>query len=440
MLERRFFRILTGVFILGSLGGFAWSRPLGPAARGSIYGTGTVSVNNEPALPGTTLLPGDVVATGKDSTALIQLSSGIAIAVNEDTEVALSPGTVPGTLNLRQGGVVIRTAGQQTARVSVLGASVFVQGQGDFPGISSITSVGGTASVFAERGHVEIHGTGAPTILLPGKYVKLEAGAPQVPGQRAGRVFAIIPSANVKRLGKGPETLVKLSDQVNWEDVLRTLQAGRVRVELLDGSFLNIGARSVMRITKHDPASQQTSVELTLGRLRGEVGKITKPQGSFEVKTPTAVIGVVGTDFFVLATARATRVSCLQGSLAVRNINPAIIGTVTVHAGQATSILRGAPPVTPTSFSPAQFQNEISQTSTLGAPTAPGGPQQPGQAAGGQPPGPPGAAPGAAPAGAAGAGGGAGAAATTAAVVASTAASTAAAVTSSLAPASPSKP
>ena len=121
----------------------------------------------------------------------------------------------------------------------------------------------------------------------------------------------------MQRLGKGPEIELKISDPVNWEDLLRTMRAGRLRIAMLDGSVLNIGARSVMRIVKHDPQSQQTQIELQLGRLRGEVTKITQPGGSFQVRTQTAVMGVVGSIFLMNALRDMTEITCMcpEGSL-----------------------------------------------------------------------------------------------------------------------------
>jgi hypothetical protein len=117
----------------------------------------------------------------------------------------------------------------------------------------------------------------------------------------AGKVTNAIPDEVVQHQGEGREMALRLNESVKWEDVIHTLRAGRVRIGLIDGSFLNIGARSVMRIIKHDAQTQQTQIELTVGHMRGEVIKLSKPAASFEVRTQTAVIGVVGTTFLVQA-------------------------------------------------------------------------------------------------------------------------------------------
>jgi len=72
----------------------------------------------------------------------------------------------------------------------------------------------------------------------------------------------------------------------------------RARIALDDGSVLNVGSESSMKVVKHDAGAQQTELELTYGKLRTQAQKIAKPDGKFEVRTPAGVAGVVGTDFF----------------------------------------------------------------------------------------------------------------------------------------------
>jgi ferric-dicitrate binding protein FerR (iron transport regulator) len=179
--------------------------------------------------------------------------------------------------------------------------------------------------------------------LKPGKSVRLEAGVPQAAGQHAGKVTGLIPVVTVQHAGKGTPIVLKLSNPIFWEDLVETQGNGRVRITFDGGSFLNIGARSQVRIVQHDAQSQQTAVELRLGSLRCEVVKLTEG-GKFETRTPTALIEVVGTDYFVIATPRLTRVWSTTGDVTVRNIDPKVPGEVTLHTGQAASVQQGKPP------------------------------------------------------------------------------------------------
>jgi hypothetical protein len=124
-----------------------------------------------------------------------------------------------------------------------------------------------------------------------------------------------------------------------------------------------------MRIINHEAPAQQTQVELTQGLMRAEVAKRTQPGGSFRVQTPTAVMGVVGRDFIVEAEIDVTVVYCLEGMVAVQNINPAISGQVTLHEGEYTYVARGLPPSAPMQTPHPVLQSQINQTN-VGPPTA----------------------------------------------------------------------
>jgi ferric-dicitrate binding protein FerR (iron transport regulator) len=355
--------LLASALLLANLHAVAAGPPEASRALGYIAAKGNVLVDKQPAPSGTTLYAGDVVTTGEASAAILNLQTRTAATLSENSEVALLPGTPSGQLTLRRGTVLIRSEGSQPVRVTVSGASVLVKGEEGFPALCRIAFVGGQGVVFAQRGRVEVNGRGTRTVVPPGQSARLEVGSPQAAGDPAGKVSNAIPDAVAQRQGQGPEITIRINDGVNWEDVVRTLRTGRVRIALLDGSFLNVGARSTMRITRHDPQSQQTEVELRLGRLRGEVVKLTKAGSSFQVRTQTAVIGVVGTVFTINALPNLTQVSCLQGNLTVSNINPGIQGTTELNAGQSANVPATGPPSPPVGVSTASAVQEVAQTS-----------------------------------------------------------------------------
>ncbi|MCI0355319.1 MAG: FecR family protein [Acidobacteria bacterium] len=129
--------------------------------------------------------------------------------------------------------------------------------------------------------------------------------------QRAGQVGALIPAAT-----RNTQAL-KVKDPLAWNDLLKTLTSGRLRANLVDGSLLSMGSNSEMRVLQHDAASQQTELDLSFGRLRNRVVQLTKPGAKYEVKTPHAVIGVIGTDFYVFVDADRTLVICYTGKVRV---------------------------------------------------------------------------------------------------------------------------
>ena len=372
----------TGVLVVSALlllGLHFWS--VDAWAKKAVVGSlavaiGEVRVNQVAGIPGTTVFEGNVIATGSKSSAVIDLRSGARVTVGESSEVALPYDMLPAGLELREGTVDVQTGSGQVGQINTkLSTSIVLQSVDGFPALCRIASIGPEVSVLNEKGRVEIHGAGAPILVPPGKYVVLQAGKPQAGTQTAGKVVAAVPSEVVVRQGAAPIPLHAM-DPVYWQDLVRTEMYGRAKIELTGGSILTIGARSEMRIVKHDAATEQTQVELTAGRMRGQIVKLTKPGGSFQMKTQTAVIGVVGTDVIVISTADSTTVYCLDGSVNVCNPNPSVPGCgpvnlqagvapasccVTLQAGEFTTVPANGPPTTPAPTSPAILQAEINQ-------------------------------------------------------------------------------
>ncbi len=167
--------------------------------------------------------------------------------------------------------------------------------------------------------------------------------------QTAGEVKALIPAASRNAQP------VKVKDSLEWNDLLKTDAQGRLRAGLTDGSILSLGSNSELKVVQHDAVSQQTSIEMNYGKLRNQVVKITKPDGKYEVRTPNAVIGVIGTDFYVGYADNQTTVICYVGKVAVTpapgakvlksdNASTGSTNTVTLIAGQMIVIGLDIPP------------------------------------------------------------------------------------------------
>ena len=208
------------------------------------------------------------------------------------------------------------------------------------------------------------------TVLLAGLVVPAHAApAPKTPapkvGQKAGAISALLPVATITRgTGKAAVTNeAKKGDDLVWNDLVKTLKGGRARITLTDQSILSLGSQSELKIVKHDDRSQQTALQLYGGRMRAEVAKITRQGGSFELRTPTAVAGVIGTDFGSDASSVGTTVFlCISGITQISSSDPSIQGSVQCAAGLTTSVTAGKPPTIPTNATPQQIQQLIQDT------------------------------------------------------------------------------
>ena len=176
--------------------------------------------------------------------------------------------------------------------------------------------------------------------------------------QSAGTIPRLIPNVNVQHGTR--VTLVNAGAKVLWGDTIHTDSNGRARVSLDDGSILNVGSNSELRIVQHDAANQRTQIQLAYGRLRSSAVRLAKQGSSFEVRTPTAVAGVVGTTFDTYVSGDMTSVSVVEGSVQVCNLSGQC---VTVPAGFTTTVRDSQAPSQPTPTPPSTTTENVQSTS-----------------------------------------------------------------------------
>ncbi len=284
------------LFAILVLAGASALMGAGPDAQwlGVLWTKGGVSVGDARVSSGTTVLPGDVITTAQGGSAWLRFRSPASTMLMGDTQVVLLASDSAPSLMLRHGTLVVDEKVVDPVQVAVPGGYVLVKGDAQSGAECEMASLEGTATVSVKRGLAEIHALGAPVILHPGESARIEAG-PQGGQPVAGKINKEIPQGVIQREGQTEELPLQLNTVINWNDLVRTLQTGRAQIALLDGSTLNVGARSTIKIIKHDPQAQQTEIEMTVGRVEANVQKITAPGGKFELHTKSAVIGTIDT-------------------------------------------------------------------------------------------------------------------------------------------------
>jgi hypothetical protein len=191
------------------------------------------------------------------------------------------------------------------------------------------------------------------------------AALPDQTGQRAGEISRVIPAVNLVR---GAKTMTaNAKTPVEWQDVVNTQASGRARVSLDDGSVLNVGSDSSVKVVKHDAGAQQTDLEVTVGKIRSQAQKISQSNGKFEVHTPAGVAGVVGTDFYVAYDNNVMTVMVFEGIVKVCNLAGIC---VEVKAGQFTTVRNGdsSGPAPPNQATLSALSDAVAST-TLEAPS-----------------------------------------------------------------------
>jgi len=171
--------------------------------------------------------------------------------------------------------------------------------------------------------------------------------------QKAGAVDAVKAQAIIQR--STTQLAAEKGTSVSWDDLLHTDIRGRLRVELLDQSLISLGPDSQVRVIRQAPSSEQSALELAYGKLRMRLAK--QPGQRFELRTPTAVAGVIGTDFGADASVPGTtHFICLEGEVRISSSDP-IPGTVICKGGYMTDVKAGQPPAEPTPAPAEHMQN-----------------------------------------------------------------------------------
>jgi len=163
-----------------------------------------------------------------------------------------------------------------------------------------------------------------------------------------GKFTGIEGIVDVLHDGKPPAVAARLGDGVQQGDFVRTKSNARAEITFSDGNVVRIAQRSRVDVNEYASGAGPRQIGLPRGKIQAVVQK--SPAGEaprkFEVRTPNAIAGVRGTDFFVYHDHSVTGVTVREGS--VYTYNPAVPGVqVTVPAGSTTTVSAGKAPTPP---------------------------------------------------------------------------------------------
>jgi len=178
-----------------------------------------------------------------------------------------------------------------------------------------------------------------------------------------GRAVRVIPRADVTRAAR---TLrLNENDPLAEQDRVRTGAGGRARLSLVDGSIINVGQSSEFIVRAAQEASRASALELRYGRLRAWVAGRTGG-GSFQIRTNTAVCGVLGTTIFVEATRDLTRVANVSEEetalVRVTSTDARVTHEVLLRPGEGTAVPSRRPPQPPRRWTREEMQAAYDDT------------------------------------------------------------------------------
>jgi len=125
-------------------------------------------------------------------------------------------------------------------------------------------------------------------------------------------------------------------------DSIVTGSRGRVKIIMGDGSKVYIGAKSRVSLRKYSLRGTKllnASISMLWGKARFFVSKLTAKGSSFRVRTPTAVLGVRGTEFIVLVPPTPEVLAMAFDDITLEDIPP--LPTSTVLTEGAVDVMVG---------------------------------------------------------------------------------------------------
>jgi len=192
----------------------------------------------------------------------------------------------------------------------------------------------------------------------------------------ADGVFMVV-KGDVKIASQGKSPMpVKVGMKVSARDKIIAGATGRAKIVMSDKNILNISPNTslVIESYKFNAAQDEKNVSLNVlyGKIRATVNqKYDGDKNKFQVKTPSAVAGVRGTDFLTSydRSSNASRIVTFEGSVTVGSgldSSGAIRDPVSVPAGTFSVASSEGPPSQAEKVPPAELQALNKETSTDG--------------------------------------------------------------------------
>lgn len=203
-----------------------------------------------------------------------------------------------------------------------------------------------------------------------------------------GTMMVVKGDIKVTSAKSGKVDAAKVGFKVYAGDAITSGADSRAKIIMSDKNVINVSPDSKVTIAKYENSAAKgtRNVELKVdyGKVRASVEQnYDGDKSKFNIRTPTAVAGVRGTDFIAgfNPSTRATVVVTFSGVVAVGTPGPngTIANPVFVRPGQQTSVNEGAKPEAPKPVPQEQIKNMNQESS---ADTAKSGPSSDAPAAG----------------------------------------------------------
>jgi len=162
----------------------------------------------------------------------------------------------------------------------------------------------------------------------------------------AGFVAAVRGMAEVSSAGSDSFTLATVDREISEGDTVRTGRYAWAKILLTDDTTIALDEESELLFDKlvGGGGKGPSRLELLSGHLRTKVAETFGGPTRVEVYTPTAVIGVKGTEWLTWITDQVTWVCVVAGLVSTTNRDDSVPGELDLGPGSCARIARGSAP------------------------------------------------------------------------------------------------
>jgi hypothetical protein len=194
--------------------------------------------------------------------------------------------------------------------------------------------------------------------------VALMAGGHASANDVHGVLQVVKGDVQIKSVKDGKTSKAKVGGKIFPKDTIITGKDSRAKIVMVDKNVINVSPDSSLEIQNYEYAPEQGKKDVLLnviyGKVRSKVEQKYDGKGAkFQVKTPTAVAGVRGTDFMASfnQSNRASSVVTFEGRVEFGQPGPggSIQNPVFVNPGQMSEAVGGSAPPPPQPVPPQQL-------------------------------------------------------------------------------------
>jgi hypothetical protein len=200
-----------------------------------------------------------------------------------------------------------------------------------------------------------------------------------------GRFSMVTGKVDLLKHGKLPAIPAKVQDGVEPGDIIRTKSKSKAQLQMIDDSIIRLAPESRLAIADYqyqaDTQERRAVLRFFRGLMQATVKRIIKREApDFIIETHTAIVGVRGSNPYILPRPTFTSVYLPEGLLDVSSSDPNIPFHVPVHTMEFTQIPLRKQPYWPQPMTPAMLQMLERMMTTgvtpgalyIGPPPAPG--------------------------------------------------------------------